>query len=318
MGNILVLGGNQFLGVNICKELLIEKYQVYVLNRGTRKNLQEVTHLKGDRNNKIELNKITKNIKFEAVIDISAYEEHQIKKSLDALEGRYKKYILISSASIYQNISERPAKESDCVGENIVWGDYAKNKFLCEEMLKSKTKNYVVFRPFYLYGPGNNLDRENYFFNRILAEQPIYLPSKQVKIQFGFVEDLSKIVVKAISDSNFIGESFNVSGEEILTFKEMIEIMGEVLNKKVKYKFVNTLEEKVNARDWFPFREVNLYGDLSKINKVTKGSEMTPFKVGLKKTLDYCKKSNILGNYNIEPLEEKFINRHLGSHKNDV
>ena len=35
--------------------------------------------------------------------------------------------------------------------------------------------------------------------------------------------------------------------------------------KKVAIKYINTEGNKIKARDWFPFREVNLFGDISKL-----------------------------------------------------
>ncbi len=36
MKNILLMGGNQFLGKKLCEFLLNKKYTVYILNRGTK------------------------------------------------------------------------------------------------------------------------------------------------------------------------------------------------------------------------------------------------------------------------------------------
>ena len=45
MKKILVMGGNQFVGKEIVKKFLEKKYQVYVLNRGMRKNKEEAIFL---------------------------------------------------------------------------------------------------------------------------------------------------------------------------------------------------------------------------------------------------------------------------------
>ena len=46
MKKILVMGGNQFVGKESSKKLLEKNYKVYVLNRGIRKNLDNVIFLK--------------------------------------------------------------------------------------------------------------------------------------------------------------------------------------------------------------------------------------------------------------------------------
>lgn len=52
---ILVMGGNQFLGKALTEKLLTQNYEVFVLNRGIRKNLTEAIHIKADRDNYNEL-----------------------------------------------------------------------------------------------------------------------------------------------------------------------------------------------------------------------------------------------------------------------
>ena len=42
MKKILIMGGNQFVGKEIAKKFLEKNNTVYVLNRGTRKNIEGV------------------------------------------------------------------------------------------------------------------------------------------------------------------------------------------------------------------------------------------------------------------------------------
>ena len=308
MKKILILGGNQFLGKHICDKLIAEKYQVYVFNRGTRSNPTGAIHLKGNRNSRKNLYNLLKLYKFESIIDVSAYKPEQIKISLVALEGKYKKYIFISSASVYQNIKKIPVKEEDKAGENLVWGDYALNKFLCEKTLKEfsekNTSDFIIFRPFYIFGPGNNLDRETYFFNRILDEKPIFIPSMETIIQFGYVKDLANNIFKAIKKDSFNNNTFNISGNEHMNFKEMIKVMEEVVGKKSIIKEIDN--SNIKSREWFPFRSENLYGDVSKL--IEKGGSIDySFKEGILEAFNYCLENNLLGKYDIYPLEEEFI-----------
>ena len=308
MKKVLILGGNQFLGKHISDKLIEEEYQVYVFNRGTRKNSPKAIHLKGDRNSKKDLQKLLDTHKFEAVIDVSSYEPDQIKMSLEALKGKYGKYIFISSASVYENINELPVRENDEIGGNLVWGDYALNKFLCEKFLEKfseeNASDFIIFRPFYIFGPENNLDREIYFFNRILDEKPIFIPSKETTIQFGYVKDLANNIFKAIENDDFNNNIFNISGNEHINFKEMINVMEEVVGKKAIIKEIDG--SNVKAREWFPFRTENLYGDVSKL--IQKGGSIEySFKEGMEETFKYCLKHKLLGKYHVYPLEEKFV-----------
>ena len=297
MKKILIMGGNKFVGKEIVKKFLEKDYIVYVINRGMRKNIEGVVFLKADRNNLVEIENILKGIEVDIIIDVSAYTEEQVDILHKVMRNKFKQYILISSASVYNNIESNPANEESQTGENLVWGDYAKNKYLAEKKTIENSKlynfKYTIFRPFYIYGIGNNLDRENYFFSRIKYNLPIYIPSKNNIIQFGYVEDLALAIESSIGNSDFYNQIFNISGDEYVTMSEFSEICGKVISKKAIIKYINTEEKKIKARDWFPFREVNLFGDISKLENT--GFRNTYSLVqGLEKTYKYNNENNLI------------------------
>ena len=297
MKKILIMGGNQFVGKEIVKKFLEKDYTIYILNRGTRKNIEEVIFFKVDRDNFIEMENILKNIDVDIIIDVSAYTEEQVDILHKVMKNRFKQYILISSASVYNNIESTPANEESQTGENLIWGDYAKNKYLAEKKTIENSKiynfKYTIFRPFYIYGVGNNLDRENYFFSRIKYNLPIYIPSKNNIIQFGYVEDLALAIESSIGNSDFYNQTFNISGDEYVTMSEFAEICGKVMAKKVAIKYINTEENKIKARDWFPFREVNLFGDISKLENTGFRNTYSLIQ-GLEKTYKYNDENDLI------------------------
>ena len=238
-----------------------------------------------------------KNIEVDIIVDVSAYTEEQVDILQKVMKDRFKQYILISSASVYNSIESAPVNEESETGENLIWGDYAKNKYLAEQKTIENSNlynfKYTIYRPFYIYGIGNNLDRENYFFSRIKYDLPIYIPSKNNIIQFGYVEDLALAIESSINNSDFYNQIFNISGDEYVTMSEFIEICAKVINKKTTIKYVDTEKSQIKVRDWFPFREVNLFGDISKLENT--GFRNTYSLVqGLEKTYKYNDKNNLI------------------------
>ena len=308
MKKILVMGGNQFVGKEIAKKLLEKNYKVYVLNRGIRKNLDNVIFLKADRKNIFEMKNILKNIDVDVIIDISAYTQEQVEILQRIMKNKFKQYILISSASVYNNIECTPVNEESQIGENLIWGDYAKNKYLAEKKTIENSNlynfKYTIFRPFYIYGIGNNLDRENYFFSRIKYNLPIFIPSKNNIIQFGYVEDLALAIENSIDNSDFYNQIFNISGDEYVTMSEFAEICGKVMAKKAVIKYINTEGNKIKARDWFPFREVNLFGDISKLENTGFRNKYSLIK-GLEKTYKYNEEHNLIVEPNLSEIEKE-------------
>lgn len=302
---ILVMGGNQFLGKALTEKLLAQKYEVFVLNRGSRKNLTEATHIKVDRDNYNELEEKLKNFKFDIIVDISAYTGLQVKNFYQIMKGKFKQYILISSASIYNNTKEFPASEASSIGENPIWGDYAKNKFLAEQEVLKMEEAYTILRPFYIYGIGNNLDREQYIFSRIKNKFPIYLPDEGENIiQFGYIDDLVDSIIYSFNNKKFHKEIFNISGDESISIKNFVDLCAKIMNKEVDIKYIQC-NEKIKARDWFPFRNTDLYGSIEKI-KLTGFKNKYSLETGLEKTYMYLKNNKLLEKPNLNEIEKRF------------
>lgn len=313
MKKVLVMGGNQFLGKRICEILLEKKYEVFVINRGNRENLKNVDFLKCDRNNEEELRKITDNLKVDYIVDVSAYTGEQANVLQKIMSGKFKQYILISSASVYNNIESYPVQEKSSKGKNEIWGQYAEDKYLAEKItIKNSDKynfKYTIFRPFYIYGEENNLDREKYIFSRIENDLPIFIPNDGSNIiQFGYVDDLVKGIIYSFDNEKFFNEDFNISGEEGLTLEKYVDICGEIANKKVNKYFVNLEMEKLKARDWFPFRNVHLLGDITKLKNTGFRIEYN-FKNGMKKTYNYLIKNNMLQMPKINDIEKNLYKK---------
>ena len=301
------MGGNQFVGKEVAKYFIHKKHKVYVLNRGTRENPSGTIHLKVDRRNICEMQLILKDIFVDVIIDISAYVEKDSDIIHQVMKNKFKQYILISSASVYNNIHSYPVKENDSTGENLIWGNYAKDKYLSEVITCKNSYlynfKYTIFRPFYIYGINNNLDRENYFFSRIKYNLPIYIPNNgEIIIQFGYIEDLIRALEMSIGNQDFYNNIFNISGDEYITFNRFTDICGEILGKYPIKKYIDTTFTDIKARDLFPFRDVHLFGDISKIKNLGFTNKYSIFD-GLRKTYNYSDKNNLLNMPSLYKLE---------------
>lgn len=314
MKKILIMGGNQFVGKEIAKKLMTKKdYEIYVLNRGNRENIKGVNFIKVDRDNLDDMKKVLENLSFEIVIDVSAYTEKQVDILHKAIKNRFKQYIFISSAAVYNETKRGTLNnEESLLGENIAWGAYSKNKVLAEKKLIENSKDsdfkYTIFRPFYIYGIGNNLDRENYFFSRIKYSLPIYVPNRgENLIQFGYIEDLVSAIEMSFENTDFYNQIFNISGDEYITILALVELCGKVMSKEAKIRYVDIKESKLQARDWFPFRDVNLFGDISKIESLGFRNSFSLVK-GLEKTYEYNEKNNLITYPILNEVEKSFGN----------
>lgn len=314
MRKVLVLGGSVFIGKAIAKKFIENGDDVYVLNRGNHPCPKGAKQLIADRNNKEQFNEAIGQEQFDVVIDGSAYNQEQTCIAIDKLNNdNLKHYIHISTATVYEEGQPQPYKEDDSKrGTAESWGSYSTDKFLCEEALLSahKEKNLPItlVRPFYVYGADNNLDRESYVFSRLIKGDPIVVPGMgRCKMQFGHIDDLCDAIMKMSESDKSIGEAYNVSGNEVVTFEEWIKTCGRVLQITPKMILVDAKEVGHKPREWFPFRDIDMYGDISKINKQLGVSPKYSLYEGLKETTSHYTNAELLKGSKINEVELQII-----------
>lgn len=91
MKKILVTGGTTFVSKYVAEYFVNAGYEVYVLNRNTKPQVQGVNLIEGDRHN---LGGILKNTFFDVVADITAYNAADIIDFVKEL-GSFGQYIMI-------------------------------------------------------------------------------------------------------------------------------------------------------------------------------------------------------------------------------
>lgn len=265
--NILIMGGTQFVGKSLAEFMIKEGHKVFIFTR----NKIEIDfngyehHFIGDRKNISDLMQL-KGKEFDIVFDISAYVKGDIENLIEVLDTKYlKKYIFCSTGAVY-NSNNIPIKENDSCGFNQYWGQYGLDKLQAERILlkKAMEKKFLatIIRPTYIYGRGNNLYRESYFFDRIEQGKIIPIPDSEERIQHIYIDDLIRIFNAVIYRSQMNNEIYNVTNSQKISWEYYVECVAKAVGKnaivkKVKYK------NKIKDREFFPFRDYTYLLDIS-------------------------------------------------------
>ncbi|WP_367613793.1 NAD-dependent epimerase/dehydratase family protein [Heyndrickxia ginsengihumi] len=300
---MLVMGGTEFVGLAILKGLISKGYQVDFLTRG----IKEVTiqgynkHHICDRQNENELKKCLSEIQYDYIFDISAYSRKDVESLLRSVKlSQIKRYCFLSSGAVYIP-SEKHLDENSERGKNANWGNYGLEKKEAEDYLFELNKKFnfpvVIFRPSYIYGEGNNLYRESYFFQRILNKQPLPVPNTgKSKTQFIHINDVVGIILDSITNDKTIGEAYNLTHPREFDWIEFVEIVQRVVSKRTKILGISQedMEElDVLPRKFFPFRDITY---LMNINKLKEHNLLQPcidIEEGLQLSFEWFLKQNI-------------------------
>src|SRR5262249_37407573 len=108
---------------------------------------------------------------------------------------------------------------------------YGRTKALGEAAAFSAKRDAVVIRPSIVFGP------EDDFFNRFasLARISPFLPligGGETKFQPVFVGDVAEAITKAVEGAAHGGDTYELGGPEIRSFRELMELTLEQIGRK--------------------------------------------------------------------------------------
>lgn len=282
---VLITGGTVFVSRYTAEYFIKKGHEVYVLNRNTRPQSEGVRLINCDRHN---IGDRLKDIYFDLIIDVTAYNQTDIKDLTDAL-GNFGNYIIISSSAIYPETNSQPFTEEQECGFNIHWEDYGTNKIDAEKYLLNKIPDAYIIRPPYLYGKMNNLYRESFVFECAEKNLPFFVPEKkEMKLQFFDIEDLCIFIEKLI-ETKPENHIFNVGNPETVSIEEWVNLCYGIPGKTPDIRYV---PNNINQRLYFPFRNYEYILDVTRQMQIM--PDVKPLKTGLKQSYDWYKNNREL------------------------
>ncbi|WP_406944311.1 SDR family oxidoreductase [Halobacillus sp. SY10] len=252
---LLVIGGTKFLGRHIVESALNQGHEVTLFHRGkTNPGLfEDVSNVFGDREKREDLEKLGEQ-EWDAVIDTCGYKPSTVSKSLDVLAGCTKKYVFISTISVYPDFTsihhlEETVEPMTLTQEELEQAErteafdpslYGPLKAHCEQEVQSRMKDRgIIIRPGLIVGPHDPTDRFTYWPSRIAEGGEVLAPGrKDQQIQFIDARDLVDWIVQ-LSATEHTG-IFNANGpENKLTMYNFLETCASTLNEEVAFTWVS-------------------------------------------------------------------------------
>ncbi|GIH16875.1 NAD-dependent epimerase/dehydratase family protein [Rugosimonospora africana] len=263
--DVLVLGGTNFVGRHIVRALLDERHRVTVLNRGTNPVWgARVTQLVADRTDPASMSAAVRAV-FDAVVDVSGTEPRHIESTAPLLRSLgVPRYVFISSGAVYDSTTTAlPFPEDAPTPGDVIWGTYGTAKADCERLLRHYDfSELVMLRPPYVYGPGNNEQREQFLWARMLAARPVLVPGDgTTRIQFCPVAHLAETVVTAVAGKVPAGV-YNVGEPAAYSFDDYVVALAGAAGVR-RATVIHVEDRTIAAREYFPFRDYNFILDTS-------------------------------------------------------
>ncbi len=304
----LVTGGAGFIGSNIVSELLKQGQQVVVLDNfatGKRENIlplmknENLTMIEGDLRSFHIVRSAVKGVDYilhqgalpsvpRSINDPITSNDVNILGMLNILEAAkefgVKRVITASSSSIYGNSETLPKVESMPVNP---LSPYALTKYAQERYCQIFSQIYgletVALRYFNVFGPNQDPTSQYSavipkFIKLIMADkEPVIYGDGSQSRDFTFVENNVWANIQACTAPKAAGEVINIACGECYTLIDLVNMINEILGKKIEPKF-----EKDRAGD-----VKHSLAEIEKAKELLGYEVRVDFKQGLERTVDF-------------------------------
>lgn len=259
------MGGTRFIGVYLTKILVEQGHEVVLFNRGNRPAPAEgVQQIQGDRTDPNQLKEKLSQEQFDAIFDNNGRELSDTQPLAEIFKNRCQHFVYMSSAGVYLKSDQMPHIEGDAIDPK----SRHKGKHETEAFLAQLSLPWTSIRPTYIYGPQNYNDLEAWFFDRIVRNRPIPIPTHGLHItQLGHVRDLASAMTAVLGNTQAVGQIYNVSGERYVTFDGLAHACTEAAGKSANAIQIVHYDPKkfdFGKRKSFPLRTQHFFASVNK------------------------------------------------------
>lgn len=317
----LVTGGAGFIGSHVAEHLLRMNHRVIILDDlsgGFLKNIpKKVIFVRGSINDRKLLDKIFKKYKFDYIYHLAAYAaeglshfiryfnyENNLVGSINlinqAILHDIKHFVFTSSIAVYGS-SRTPMREDMTPHPEDPYGIA---KYAVELDLKAAHElfglNYTIFRAHNVYGERQNLG-DPYrnviciFITNIMDGKPVNVfGDGNQKRAFSYICDIAPYIAQAPIFRRAKNEIFNIGTDSSCSVLYLANSIAKIMGTKPYIRFLPARKEVSLA-----------FCDHTKAKKIFKIKKNTSLEEGIKKTVVWAKKNEVLPKKNFKSIEIK-------------
>lgn len=249
---ILFIGGTGTISMAITKLLAQKGEEIYLLNRGNRSDELPagVKTIIADINNEAEVAEKIKDMSFDCVGEFIGFVPEQLERDFRLFKDKTKQYIYISSASAYQKPPKDYIITEETPLENPYW-EYSRNKIACENYLYERYEKdgfpVTIVRPSHTYdersvplgvhGNGGSFQ----VVKRIMEGKPVIIHGDGSSLwTITHNSDFAKAYVGLIGRKEAIGEAFQITSDESVSWNKIHEAIADAVGVTLKPYYVSS------------------------------------------------------------------------------
>lgn len=248
---VLFIGGTGTISTSISRKLIREGHELWLLNRGSRNDIFPeglVNYITCDINNEADATKKLEGMSFDVVCDFIGFVKPQLERDYRLFKGKTKQFMYISSASAYQKPLAEPYIDEATPLCNPYWG-YSRNKIECEEYLMELYRKegfpITIVRPSHTYcersvpigvhGNGGAWQ----VVKCMLEGKPVIIHGDGTSLwTLTHADDFAKGFVGLMGNVHAIGQAYQITSDESLTWTQIHKIIADTLGVEFKPYYV--------------------------------------------------------------------------------
>ncbi len=305
----LFIGGTGTISTAIVQKLAEDPmWEVWLLNRGSRPGIvpKGVHTITADINNEDAVKEAIKDMQFDSVCEFIGFVPEQIERDYRLFKGKTNQYIYISSASAYHKPAASYLITEGTSLSNPYW-QYSRDKKACEEFLMKKCQEegfpVTIVRPSHTYDERHiplGVHGNNGFWQvikRMLDGKPVIIQGDGSSLwTLTFNKDFAIGFTGLMGNPHAVGEAFQITGDETLTWDQIYRTIADALNVELKaYHVASEFLAETGKKYGYDFeggllgdKAVSVVFDNTKLKRlVPEMGTHIPFSKGIRISLDY-------------------------------
>ena len=243
---ILIIGGTGTISSAITRQLAESGHELWLLNRGSRKNEVPagVRQVICDINDEAEVIRQTGDQMFDAVCEFIGFLPSQVERDIRLFSGRTRQYVYISSASAYNKPASNHVITEGTTLANPYW-EYSRNKIACEELLMKTYRKegfpVTIVRPSHTYCERgvpvsvHGLKGSWQVLKRMMEGKPVLVQGDGSSLwTLTWNEDFARGFIGLLGNPKAIGEAFQIMSDEQLTWNQIYQSVANALGVTFK------------------------------------------------------------------------------------
>ena len=317
----LFIGGTGTISMAITRSLAKNPdWELYLLNRGTR-SAELPSNVKvinvADVNDEASVAKAIGGMTFDTVCDFICFHKEQVERDIRLFKGKTRQFMVISSASAYQKpLSSHIVNEATPLA-NPYW-QYSREKIEIEERLMQEYRSngfpITIIRPSHTYDErsiplgvhGKNGSYQ--VIKRMLEGKQVIVHGDGTSLwTMTHNSDFAKGFIGLMGNIHAIGESFQITSDEVLTWNQVYQSIADALGVEFKPCYVaSSFLASVSDYDFtgslIGDKANSVVFDCSKLKRaVPTYCATTRFDQGVRKTI-----ANVLATPSLQRLDPEF------------